>query len=158
MLSNDGQSPRSVRGLQASAVPLARSCGNVLPAAQTNQLTPVQDPKLWYGFGILYERYGLLKLAEEAFIQVVRVQPNSERAKEVYFRLGVIYKQQQKFQPSLEVRKPFNSYLYTLLTLSKCFRYIVQDPPLPLREEDIWFQIGNVHEQENEVWHARPNN
>ncbi|KEF60308.1 glucose repression mediator protein [Exophiala aquamarina CBS 119918] len=96
------------------------------------------DPKLWYGFGILYERYGLLKLAEEAFIQVVRVQPNSERAKEVYFRLGVIYKQQQKFQPSLE-----------------CFRYIVQDPPLPLREEDIWFQIGNVHEQENEwllIW------
>jgi hypothetical protein len=34
---------------------------------------------------------------------------------------------------------------------SKCFRYIVSFPPTPLTEEDIWFQIGHVHEQQKDV-------
>jgi hypothetical protein len=38
-----------------------------------------------------------------------------------------------------------------LLTSSQCFRYIVTDPPKPLSEEDIWFQIGHVHEQQKDV-------
>lgn len=64
----------------------------------------VQEPKLWYGIGILYDRYGSLEHAEEAFSQVMRMQPDFEKANEIYFRLGIIYKQQQKFQHSLEVR------------------------------------------------------
>ena len=64
----------------------------------------VQEPKLWYGIGILYDRYGSLEHAEEAFSQVMRMQPDFEKANEIYFRLGIIYKQQQKFQQSLEVR------------------------------------------------------
>lgn len=35
--------------------------------------------------------------------------------------------------------------------LVKCFRYIVSVPPHPLTEEDIWFQIGHVHEQQKDV-------
>jgi hypothetical protein len=31
------------------------------------------------------------------------MQPDFEKANEIYFRLGIIYKQQQKFQQSLEV-------------------------------------------------------
>jgi len=35
---------------------------------------PVQeDPKLWYGIGILYDRYGSLDHAEEAFASVLRM-------------------------------------------------------------------------------------
>jgi hypothetical protein len=64
----------------------------------------VQEPKLWYGIGILYDRYGSLEHAEEAFSQVMRMQPDFEKANEIYFRLGIIYKQQQKYQQSLEVR------------------------------------------------------
>lgn len=64
-----------------------------------------QEPKLWYGIGILYDRYGSLEHAEEAFSQVMRMQPDFEKANEIYFRLGIIYKQQQKYQQSLEVRK-----------------------------------------------------
>jgi hypothetical protein len=30
--------------------------------------------------------------------------PDFEKANEIYFRLGIIYKQQQKFNQSLEVR------------------------------------------------------
>ncbi|GES57040.1 putative transcriptional corepressor Cyc8 [Aspergillus terreus] len=92
-----------------------------------------KEPKLWYGIGILYDRYGSLDHAEEAFSQVMRMAPDFEKANEIYFRLGIIYKQQQKFNQSLE-----------------CFKYIVTDPPRPLTEEDIWFQIGHVHEQQKD--------
>lgn len=62
-----------------------------------------KEPKLWYGIGILYDRYGSLDHAEEAFSQVMRMQPDFEKANEIYFRLGIIYKQQQKFGQSLDV-------------------------------------------------------
>ncbi|SZF02562.1 unnamed protein product [Blumeria hordei] len=97
-----------------------------------------KEPKLWYGIGILYDRYGSLEHAEEAFSQVMRMQPDFEKANEIYFRLGIIYKQQQKYQQSLE-----------------CFRYIVSIPPTPLTEEDIWFQIGHVHEQQKDYDNAK---
>ena len=58
---------------------------------------------MWYGIGILYDRYGSLEHAEEAFSQVMRMQPDFEKANEIYFRLGIIYKQQQKYNQSLEV-------------------------------------------------------
>lgn len=64
-----------------------------------------KEPKLWYGIGILYDRYGSLEHAEEAFSQVMRMEPNFEKANEIYFRLGIIYKQQQKYQQSLEVSR-----------------------------------------------------
>ncbi|QIW97335.1 hypothetical protein AMS68_002853 [Peltaster fructicola] len=97
-----------------------------------------REPKLWYGIGILYDRYGSLEHAEEAFSQVMRMDPRFEKANEIYFRLGIIYKQQQKFTQSLE-----------------CFRYIVTDAPQPLSEEDIWFQIGHVHEQQKDYENAK---
>ncbi|RYP56785.1 hypothetical protein DL769_009852 [Monosporascus sp. CRB-8-3] len=97
-----------------------------------------KEPKLWYGIGILYDRYGSLEHAEEAFSQVMQMQPEFEKANEIYFRLGIIYKQQQKYQQSLE-----------------CFKYIVNSPPPPLTEEDIWFQIGHVHEQQKDYDNAK---
>lgn len=33
----------------------------------------------------------------------MRMEPTFEKANEIYFRLGIIYKQQQKYQQSLEV-------------------------------------------------------
>ncbi|KAI1269622.1 hypothetical protein F5Y18DRAFT_370800 [Xylariaceae sp. FL1019] len=97
-----------------------------------------KEPKLWYGIGILYDRYGSLDHAEEAFSQVMQMQPDFEKANEIYFRLGIIYKQQGKFGQSLE-----------------CFKYIVNSPPPPLTEEDIWFQIGHVHEQQKDYDSAK---
>ena len=66
---------------------------------------------MWYGIGILYDRYGSLDHAEEAFSQVMRMAPDFEKANEIYFRLGIIYKQQQKFSQSLEV----------CLTMARCY-------------------------------------
>jgi general transcriptional corepressor CYC8 len=34
---------------------------------------------------------------------VMHMAPDFEKANEIYFRLGIIYKQQQKFSESLEV-------------------------------------------------------
>ena len=37
-------------------------------------ISPFQeDPKLWYGIGILYDRYGSLDHAEEAFSSVLKM-------------------------------------------------------------------------------------
>ncbi|RKP01410.1 hypothetical protein CXG81DRAFT_12034, partial [Caulochytrium protostelioides] len=97
-----------------------------------------KEPKLWYGIGILYDRYGSYEHAEEAFSAVIRMEPHFEKANEIYFRLGIIYKQQGKYELSLS-----------------CFRYILNKPPKPLSEVDIWFQIGHVHEQNKEYGLAR---
>jgi glucose repression mediator protein len=37
----------------------------------------------------------------------------------------------------------------------QCFKYIVTNPPRPLTEEDIWFQVGHVYEQQKEVCWTR---
>lgn len=36
----------------------------------------------------------------------MRMAPDFEKANEIYFRLGIIYKQQKKYQQSLEVCLP----------------------------------------------------
>jgi len=101
-------------------------------------LRDAKDPMLWYGIGILYDRYGSYDYAEEAFSQVMQIQPDFEKANEIYFRLGIIYKQQSKFAQSLE-----------------CFKFIVSSPPAPLSQDDIWFQIGHVHEQQKDFDNAK---
>lgn len=64
------------------------------------------------------------------------MDPNFEKANEIYFRLGIIYKQQRKYDESLQ-----------------CLQYVLQNPPKPLTESDIWFQTGYVYEQKKEVGH-----
>lgn len=39
---------------------------------------------------------------------------------------------------------------------AQCFKYIVNSPPGPLTQEDIWFQIGHVHEQQKDVSYSHP--
>lgn len=95
-------------------------------------------PKLWHGIGILYDRYGSLEFAEEAFARVLELDPKFEKATEIYFRLGIIYKQQNKYTQSLD-----------------CFKYILTDPPSPLTQPDVWFQIGLVLEQQRDFSGAR---
>ncbi|KAJ3311826.1 hypothetical protein HDV04_003566 [Boothiomyces sp. JEL0838] len=97
-----------------------------------------KEPKLWYGIGILYDRYGSFEHAEDAFSAVIEMDPNFEKANEIYFRLGIIYKQEGKYENSLE-----------------CFKYILNCPPSPLTELDIWFQIGHLYEQQKEYGKAR---
>jgi len=57
-----------------------------------------------------------------------------DKSNEVLFRLGIIYKQQTKYEDSL-----------------RCFDRILRNPPSPLANADIWFQIGHVYEQQGDV-------
>ena len=61
------------------------------------------------------------------------MDPHFEKANEIYFRLGIIYKHQGKWSQALE-----------------CFRYILPQPPAPLQGWDIWFQLGSVLESMGE--------
>ncbi|KDQ54958.1 hypothetical protein JAAARDRAFT_196330 [Jaapia argillacea MUCL 33604] len=101
---------------------------------------PKEDPKLWYGIGILYDRYGSLDHAEDAFASVLRMDKGevSHQSNEILFRLGIIYKQQGKYVDSL-----------------RCFEEILRNPPSPLAHADIWFQIGHVYEQQKDHLHAK---
>jgi hypothetical protein len=53
----------------------------------------------------LYDRYGSFEHAEEAFSSVIKMDPKFEKANEIYFRLGLIYKQQGKRDLSLQVSR-----------------------------------------------------
>ncbi|KAL0945563.1 hypothetical protein HGRIS_014724 [Hohenbuehelia grisea] len=101
---------------------------------------PKEDPKLWYGIGILYDRYGSLDHAEEAFASVLRMDKDLDfdKVNEILFRLGIIYKQQGKYDESLA-----------------CFEQILRTPPSPLAHADIWFQIGHVYEQQKDHVRAK---
>jgi len=135
-------------------------------------LPSLQEPKLWYGIGILYDRYGSLEHAEEAFSSVIRMDPSAsvslfslfhllissssvdfEKSNEIFFRLGIIYKQQRKSAQSLEVcwNPVFLFSTWLIRVASQCFRYILSNPPRPLTEIDIWFQIGHVYEQQKDA-------
>lgn len=59
-------------------VRLACRLGLPCPALGLNSILSVeQEPKLWYGIGILYDRYGSLEHAEEAFSSVIRMDPSA---------------------------------------------------------------------------------
>eukprot|EP01122_Echinamoeba_exundans_P003848 TRINITY_DN13901_c0_g1_i1.p1 TRINITY_DN13901_c0_g1~~TRINITY_DN13901_c0_g1_i1.p1 ORF type:complete len:535 (-),score=78.17 TRINITY_DN13901_c0_g1_i1:13-1617(-) len=97
-----------------------------------------KDPNLWYGIGILYDRYGSFDHAEEAFNAVLRMDSLFEKRSEVLFRLGLIYKNQGKLDKSLEA-----------------YKSILSSPPRPLVPADIYFQIGHVHELKKEFAEAK---
>ncbi len=131
LLSDDGRFAESLRGISTSAVSFAESKGKMQWPSLNFTL---QEPKLWYGIGILYDRYGSFDHAEEAFSSVLKMEPKFEKANEIYFRLGIIYKQQGKYESSLQ-----------------CFRYIIDHPPKPLTDVDVWFQLGHVYELQKEA-------
>eukprot|EP00177_Eucheuma_denticulatum_P000169 GFKZ01000300.1.p1 GENE.GFKZ01000300.1~~GFKZ01000300.1.p1 ORF type:complete len:1478 (-),score=198.14 GFKZ01000300.1:489-4922(-) len=95
-----------------------------------------RDPNLWYGIGLLYDRYGSLDNALEAFLAVLTISPEFERADEVCFCIGIIYKEQQKFDDALNY---FNKVV------------VAANPPPPLTRADGWYQIGHVHELKREI-------
>lgn len=95
-----------------------------------------KDPNLWYGIGLLYDRYGSLDHALEAFLLVLSIAPDFERADEVCFCIGIIYKEQQHFDDAL---KYFNKVV------------VAANPPPPLTRADGWYQIGHVSELKRDI-------
>lgn len=112
LLFDARKSSRSLPSLPTSIIPSKEPTSKwwksdcfTSESLKTNPPPRVQDPKLWYGIGILYDRFGSLEHAEEAFSAVVKIDPKFEKSNEIYFRLGIIYKQQGKYDLSLQVSK-----------------------------------------------------
>ena len=116
-----------------------RKCYDAYHQASTH-LGAFNDPNLWYGIGLLYERFGSLmppgavqrecyQAAEEALRSVLQAAPHFEKRAEIMYRMGMIYKQQDQPQQALE-----------------CYQAICDAPPPPLGQADVWFLIGSVQE------------
>lgn len=119
LLSHDGRLAAGIRGISERVDQPQKPKGTwtwlavaTIDPRDSLFFASSQEPKLWYGIGILYDRYGSLDHAEEAFSQVMQMQPDFEKANEIYFRLGIIYKQQQKYNQSLEVCRAVTKILY----------------------------------------------
>lgn len=74
-----------------------------------------------------------------------------DKANEILFRLGIIYKQQGKYTQSLEVCPGVSSLFNRLTYFWQCFERILRSPPNPLAHVDIWFQMGHVYEQQKDA-------
>ena len=96
------------------------------------------DPNLWYGIGILYERYGSNEHAEEAFRAVLSMDPKFEKTAEINFRLGIIYKVQKKYDEAI-----------------KCFSSVVAAPPAPLCRADVLMKIASAYEAKEDYAMAK---
>ncbi|KAH8103167.1 hypothetical protein DFH11DRAFT_1773914 [Phellopilus nigrolimitatus] len=88
------------------------------------------------GGGVLLDVGAEMQSKHDAFASVLQMDKDFDKANEISFRLGIIYKQQGKYTESLE-----------------CFDRILRNPPSPLAHADIWFQIGHIYEQQKD--HAR---
>jgi general transcriptional corepressor CYC8 len=86
------------------------SASNVTTSEETRLKCQAQDPDVWYGIGLLYDRYASFDHAEEAFSNVLYINPTHRKRNEIYFRLGIIYKQQKKFPQSIAVLFVLCSY------------------------------------------------
>lgn len=81
-----------------------------------------KDPSIWFAIGLLYDRYGAEELAREAFLITLRYErnnrapdaPPSAREREIYFRLGLIYKSLKKWELAYEVLLSFFVLLHDL--------------------------------------------
>lgn len=96
--------------------------------------TSGEDSDLWYGIGLLYDRYASLMMpcaqrtecegaACKAFDAVLTIEPEHERRDEVLFRLGLLLKAQSNRKRALE-----------------CFTAISERPSRPVDALDVWFQ------------------
>ena len=50
----------------------------------------IRDPQLWYGIGILYEKFESYDHAISALIAVLKMSPNFQQKSELLNKLGVI--------------------------------------------------------------------
>ncbi|WWC67078.1 uncharacterized protein I206_100985 [Kwoniella pini CBS 10737] len=138
--------PSSVLGLNAVAS-IARSRDNFDKAIEYFQRIlniNQENGEVWGSMGHCLLMKDDLPKAYTAYQQALyhlpnpKMDPNFEKANEIYFRLGIIYKHQRKFPASLD-----------------CFKYILNNPPRPLTTWDIWFQLGHVYEQDRDYEAAR---
>ena len=101
-----------------------------------------RDPTVWFGIGILYDRYAAAQLASEAFTAALRLVKEaategkessdgiaSPLTREIYFRLGVLFRTRGLYGPAGE-----------------CLRYVMAFPPPPLTSAHVRVELALLAE------------
>lgn len=105
-----------------------------------------RDAVLWFGVGLLYDRYAANEHALEAFAAVIKLETTtaklnavpSSMMREVYYRVGML----------LRFRKSYDAAL-------SCFEYASHFPPAPLQKADVNLQIAVTFDAKGDMTAAR---
>jgi glucose repression mediator protein len=97
------------------------------------------DPQLWYGIGILYEKFESYEHAISSLMAVLKMSPNFYQKSEVLSRLGYIFARTNDLNNALVY---FQNSIMTNTFNNK-------------RKVDIMLKIGILHEEKNELVQAQ---
>jgi len=102
-------------------------------------LENIMDPQLWYGIGILYEKFESYEHAISSLMAVLKMSPNFYQKSEVLSRLGYIFAKTNDLSNSITYFQ--NSILTNTFT--------------PKRKVEILIKIGILHEEKGELLAAQ---
>lgn len=97
-------------------------------------LEDIKDPQLWYGIGILYEKFESYNHAISALIAVLKMSPNFYQKSEVLYKLGMIFAKTNQIQQAISYFQ--NSILTNTFTLK--------------RKTDTLIKIGLLYEEQKD--------
>lgn len=102
-------------------------------------LENIMDPQLWYGIGILYEKFESYEHAISSLMAVLKMSPNFYQKSEVLSRLGYIFAKTNDLSNAIVYFQ--NSILTNTFTAK--------------RKVEILIKIGILHEEKNELMEAQ---
>ena len=101
-------------------------------------LEDIKDPQLWYGIGILYEKFESYEHAISALIAVLKMSPNFYQKSEVLYKLGIIFAKTNQIEQAISYFQ--NSILTNTFTLK--------------RRVDTLLKIGMLYEESRDFQQA----
>jgi tetratricopeptide (TPR) repeat protein len=102
-------------------------------------LENIMDPQLWYGIGILYEKFESYEHAISSLMAVLKMSPNFYQKSEVLSRLGYIFARTNNLGDAIVY---FQNSILTNTFTNK-------------RKVEIMIKIGILHEEKNELTQAQ---
>jgi len=102
-------------------------------------LDDIKDPQLWYGIGILYEKFESYDHAIGALIAVLKMSPNFYQKSEVLFKIGTIFAKTNQIDNAISYFQ--NSILTPSFTLK--------------RKVDTLLKIGLLYEEKRDFMQAQ---
>ena len=102
-------------------------------------LEDIKDPQLWYGIGILYEKFESYDHAISALIAVLKMSPNFYQKSEVLYKLGIIFAKTNQIEQAISYFQ--NSILTNTFTVK--------------RKVDTLLKIGLLYEETRDLSQAQ---
>jgi general transcriptional corepressor CYC8 len=102
-------------------------------------LDDIKDPQLWYGIGILYEKFESYDHAISALIAVLKMSPNFYQKSEVLYKLGIIFAKTNQIEQAISYFQ--NSILTNTFTVK--------------RKVDTLLKIGLLYEEAKDYIQAQ---